>query len=175
MAVGFPPQVRLAIADRLVGLDVPKPPIPSENLHITLRFLGDLDRVAVDRLSGALDDADLPGAFGLRLGGLGAFPRARAASVLWIDVDDGAEELAELQACVDDGCEVAGLGREERPFVPHVTVLRARPAFDARSLVGSTPPLGIRSPVDEVVVLRSVLGGGPARYEPIERFPLSGA
>lgn len=172
VAAGVPPEVRMAIASHLGQRPLPGALVPSENLHFTLRFLGDLDPVSFDRLLAALDEVALPNPFPVVLGGLGAFPKPRQATVLWFGVSVGADALASLQLCVEDACEEAGLGREERPFRPHVTVSRMRPPEDVRSLISDTPPLDLRSPIDEIVVLRSHLGGAAPRYEPLERFSL---
>ncbi len=172
VAAGFPPEVRVAVAEHLARHPLPGAPVPAENLHFTLRFLGDIDPVSFDRLLGALDEVTLPAPFGVVLGGLGAFPKPRQATVMWLGVTAGGDALEDLQLSVEDACEDAGLGREERPFRPHVTVSRVRPPADVRSLIADTPPLDLRSRIHEVVVLRSRLGGGAPRYEPLERFPL---
>ena len=172
VAVGFPPEVRMAIVDHLAERPLPGNPVPAENLHFTLRFLGDVGSVELDRLLGALDEAPLPDPFPVVLGGLGAFPKAREATVLWLGVTSGGEALEHLHLTVEDACEEAGLGREERPFRPHVTVSRLRPPEDVRPLIADLPPLALRTPVAEIVVLRSHLHRGGPRYEPLERFPL---
>lgn len=168
VAVGFPAEVRVHLADRLAQLPIPI--VPAANLHLTLRFLGAIDSVGLDRLLAALDESRWPGTFPLRLGGLGAFPTPAKATVLWIDaVGDRLDALAET---VEDACEEAGLGREERPFRPHVTVARLRPPVDVRALIAGSAPFELSTPVDEVVVLRSHLDGSAPRYEPVERFAL---
>lgn len=172
VAAGFPPEVRLAIAEHLARRRLPGAAVPAENFHFTLRFIGEMDPVSFDRLLGALDEATLPDPFGVVIGGLGAFPKPRQATVLWLGVPVGGGALEDLQLTVEDACEEAGLGREERPFRPHLTVSRMRTPEDVRSLIADTPPLDLRSPVDEIVVLRSHLGGGAPRYEPLERFSL---
>lgn len=172
VAVGFPPEVRMAMAGGLNGVEIPGAVVPVENLHLTFRFVGDIDPVSFDRLLAALAESTLPAPFRIRLGGLGAFPKARKASVLWLDASDPAGGLDQAHSAVEESCETAGLGREERPFRPHVTLSRIRPPVDVRSLIDSTPALGLSSPVDELVVLRSHLGGAGTRYEPVERFPL---
>ncbi|MEX2422380.1 MAG: RNA 2',3'-cyclic phosphodiesterase [Acidimicrobiia bacterium] len=172
VAVGFPPEVRMAIVSQLDQLQLPGTPVPVENLHVTLRFLGEVDSVGFDRLLAALDGATLPGSFHVELGGLGTFPKPRQATVLWLAVTTGGDALVDLQLAVEDGCEEAGLGREERPFRPHVTVSWIRPPADVRPVVAALPSLGLRSAVDEIVVLRSHLGAGAPRYELLERFPL---
>lgn len=165
----------MAVAQRLESVAIPGVVVPVENLHLTFRFVGDVDPVSFDRLLAALAESTLPAPFRIRLGGLGAFPKARKASVLWLDVSDPADELSEIHSVVEEACETAGLGQEERPFRPHVTLSRIRPPADVRSLIDSTPRLDVSSTVDELVVLRSHLGGGVPRYEPLERFPLGQA
>lgn len=164
----------MAIADKTANLGMPGSVVPPENLHLTLRFLGDTDDVAFDRLLAALEDRVLPAPFLVRLGALGAFPNGRRASVLWLDVSDGADRLEGLHAAVEDACEVAGFDPEERPFRPHVTLSRVRPQVDVRPLLDKTPPLDLSSPVENIVVLRSHQGASPPRYELLERFPLRG-
>lgn len=163
----------MAIADRADALDLPGSVVPSENLHLTLRFLGEMDSVGLDRLLAALDEAEFPSLFVLRLGALGAFPNATRASVLWIGVDGASEQLEDLHAAVDESCQSAGFDPEERPFRPHVTVSRMRPPVDVRSIVAGAPRVDVSSLVDEVVVLRSHLSSGPPRYELLERFSLA--
>ena len=172
VAVGFPPEVRDHLGRWLEPLDLAGRIVPTEDLHLTLRFLGELDTVALDRLSGALDESDLSEPFSIRLEGLGAFPHARKASVLWIGVDDHSGRLGLVHTAVEDACEEAGLGRDERPFRPHVTVSRCRPPADVRATMSTAPPLGISTPVNDVVVLLSHLGARDGRYEVVERFDL---
>lgn len=163
----------MAIAGKAGTLLLPGSVVPADNLHLTLRFLGESDSVGLDRLLAALDAAAFPSPFVLRLGGFGAFPNADRASVLWIGVSGASEQLEYLHAAVEESCEAAGFDFEERPFRPHVTVSRMRPPVDVRSILSAAPPLGVSSPVDEIVVLRSHLSQGPPRYELLERFSLA--
>jgi RNA 2',3'-cyclic 3'-phosphodiesterase len=172
VAAGFAPEVRLAVSDWVAAVGPPGAVVPPENLHLTFRFLGDIDETAFDRLAGGLDQARFPGPFHIRLGGLGAFPNPKKATVLWVGFEEGVDELSAIHLQVAEVCEEAGVDADERPFRPHLTVSRIRPPADVRPLVDSTDPLGVRSTIDEIVVLRSHLGQGSPRYELIERFPL---
>ena len=141
--------------------------------HITLAFLGSTDPVAVagitERLAAA---AATHGPLVVDGGALGAFPRPGAARVLWYGI--GADpRLTALAA--DVGVEL-GVG-DARPLRPHLTLARARDrdGTDLRGwLDGRMAPHGAIA-VDELVLYRSHLGRGPARYEAVARVPLHAA
>jgi 2'-5' RNA ligase len=98
--------------------------IPSSNVHLTLRFLGEQTE---ERVSEAIKAASEPAveAFNLRLAGTGAFPDVRRPSVLWVGVDD-AERLAHLHAEISQSLQRWGFTLEKRAFRPHVTIGRVR-------------------------------------------------
>lgn len=151
---------------------VPGRAVPAANWHLTLRFLG---ATRVDQLATVrehLRRAALGPAFSVRFGGLGAFSRPRSARVMWIGITEGAERLRELAAIAEDAARAAGFAPEEKGFKPHLTISRIQPPRDVTRALQSAPPLDLAMPVGEIVVFRSHLGGGPARYEAVERFAL---
>jgi 2'-5' RNA ligase len=165
-------EARAALAACLSGVDVPGKPAPPQNWHITLRYIGAMDDVSLDRLLAGLDEADLGGSFTLRVAGLGAFPKPSHATVLWVGLEHGSDRLGSLSETVQEVVEGIGLGREDRPFVGHITLARIRPPVDVRRLISEVdvPPVVI--PVDEVTVFESVQVVGGSEYHPLERFPL---
>jgi 2'-5' RNA ligase len=95
--------------------------------------------------------------FTLELGGAGAFPSARRASVLWLGVRDGADGLATLAASITAATAPLGFGADERPYHPHVTLARSTRTRDLRPLVHELDAADA-SPawtVDEVVLFES--------------------
>lgn len=170
VALDLSDDARAALAAVLQNVEIPGRPSPPENWHVTLRYLGSVDEVSVDRLVGALDDADLVKPFVLRTVGLGAFPKAARATVLWVAAT--APPLNELAEAVDDVAERVGFGREDRPFVGHVTLARIRPPGNVLSLIESVEIPRIQIPVDRVTVFESEQGGGHPHYRPIERIEL---
>ena len=146
--------------------------VPSRNWHLTLRFLGSTPPALAARLVELLREADLGPPFPLELGGLGAFPRPKRASVLWIGVSLGGPELGLLARTVEAAAREAGFAPEQRPFAAHLTLSRLDPPRDVTDAVTGIPAFGGRMTVGEVVLFRSHLGDGPARYEAVERFPL---
>jgi 2'-5' RNA ligase len=174
VAIELTAAARAALASHLVPRSpFPGRPVPPDNWHLTLRFLGTTTTTQLDLVLGALDEGDLGPSFTMSLGALGAFPRGSRATVLWIGVDRGADRLTELAAVAESAAVRAGFAPEDRPFHPHVTLSRVRPHQDVRPLLDAVPPLAVLQRVDEVVVYRSDLGDGPARYEVIERVPVS--
>ncbi len=98
--------------------------VAPENLHVTLRFIGEVDEDVVDELSGALDDVRAE-PFTLTIQGLGTF--GRPPSSVWAGVEDTpAGALAHLQAKVESVLVRSGLPPEGRKYTPHVTLARLR-------------------------------------------------
>jgi 2'-5' RNA ligase len=174
VAVELPPDIKEAIAE----LTEPLRTLsgfrwtPVENLHLTLAFLGWVEREDVAEVTARLADAaaDLV-PFDGRLGGAGGFPERGKARVLWVGFADDGGELAALAARVR-----SSLGElfppDDRPFRPHVTVARARgrpQRVDATTLAAADPSA---FGVDAITLFRSRLGGEHARYEALERWPL---
>jgi 2'-5' RNA ligase len=153
---------------------VPGRAVPVASWHLTLRFLG---ATRADQLAAVvrhLQDAQLGGAFVVGFGGLGAFSRPRSARVLWMGLTEGVERMQGLARVAEDAARIAGFPAEAKGFKPHLTLSRIQPPRDVTAAIQRVPPLELRMPVREVVVFRSHLGGGPARYEAIERIALGG-
>jgi len=170
LAVPLTEQARQEIIARLPVL--PGRLVPPHNWHFTLRFLGDTDAATRDHLTGALRSAHLGSRFSISFGGLGAFPRANRARIIWLGVDDGVARLVSVAESVERAVRRAGLKAEERPFKPHLTLSRIEPTRSVADVVGSQPPIKVKMPVAAVALVRSQLGKGPAEYQAIERFDL---
>ena len=151
---------------------VPGRAVPPDSWHLTLRFLGETAPERAARVADALRAVDLGARFEIEFAGLGAFPRASRAAVLWVGIGAGAAELGALAAKVEEAARRAGFPAEQRPFSAHLTISRIRPPENVTPVLDrwTAPPIAM--PVDEVVLYRSHLGGGPARYEAVDRFPL---
>jgi 2'-5' RNA ligase len=123
VAVDLPDEV-LGQLDRL-GTGLPATRwLGAEQLHLTLRFIGEVEPPLFYEVGEALASVSLR-PFGLRLAGLGIFPHRGPPHTLWVGVEDSAE-LAQLKRRVDRALEAAGLEPERRKFAPHVTIGRFR-------------------------------------------------
>lgn len=175
VAVPLTDTARLRIAHALgagAPRGLPGRVVRPENWHVTVRFLGEVGETEGDLVVDALDRADLGPGFRVRWAGLGAFPRPSRATVLWLGTDRGETELAGLACRIESALEGAGFAPEDRPFRGHLTLSRIRPHQDVTPLVGSVEHLDVEMPVERVVLYRSHLGPGGARYEEVEEFSL---
>lgn len=169
--VPLPTDARMGLAERIEDLDIPGKVAPVENWHLTLRFLGNVDQVTYERFLSGVQQTESEPAFSISVNRFGAFPRAKRATVVWVGIDRGERELSILNEIAEDAAVAAGLEPEDRPFHPHITLSRVRPPADVRWL--EHEPVDLRWKCDRVVVFQSHLGGGPARYEPLETFSLT--
>ena len=112
-------QQRLSgLANGLPGARWVKP----ENLHLTLRFLGEVDNLAAADVDDALAKIRSPG-FDLSLNGIGHFGEGRKLRALWVGVD-ASDQLMRLQEKIEQALIRAGLPPEPRKFKPHITLAR---------------------------------------------------
>lgn len=151
-----------------------------DGLHLTLRFLGQtpLERLpALEAIADGIAARTAP--FAITVSGAGAFPEPRRPRILWLGIPDGADRLASLAEDLGRRIEAAGSPIESRPFAPHLTIartdgLRAGPEA-AGILQEAAARLDASFSVDRLVLYRSVLGNGPASYEPLHESVLAGA
>jgi 2'-5' RNA ligase len=162
---------RAAIA-RTLPQNLPGKQVAPDKWHFTLRFLGPTTREARDAIVARLSNAKLGSGFDVRFGELGAFPNARRARILWLGVTRGAERLSELAAVAEDAARSAGFAPEGRGFKPHLTLARIDPPQAISALLAQKHRYDIEMAVTALILYRSKLGGGPARYEELVRFDL---
>lgn len=146
--------------------------VPAANLHLTVRFIGTVERAAVEGIADRLA-ARPPAGFQLALGGLGAFKRGRLVRVVWLQVATGLEAAQTLAEQVEVECVAAGLTPETRPFQPHLTLARARARDGAPLPVLPDPPALKPWRAAELVLYRSHLGRAGSVYEPLRTIRLS--
>jgi 2'-5' RNA ligase len=129
IAVKIPQEIQGAIARSIAPLQksLPKPLVrwvAPENVHLTLKFLGDVSSANLERLAEALKvEARNHEQFAIPVGGLGAFPTARRARVLWIGLE-APSGLQALMRGVETVAASLGYAAEDRPFSPHLTIGR---------------------------------------------------
>lgn len=184
IAVEIAPTVRSAavrLIERLRASQAKVKWIEAENLHFTLKFLGDVPAEEINNVCRAVDEAASPFTpFELVAKGCGAFPSPARPRTVWLGTEEGSEPMELLVQAIERLLEPLGFAREHRRFTPHLTLGRVRegPAaalrqlaeliekhadFDAGSMI-----------VDEVTVFSSTLGRGGSKYEALSRIDLRG-
>ncbi len=96
-----------------------------EQLHLTLRFLGDVEAALIQPIESALAHVRVE-SFVLALAGVGAFPPRGAARVIWVGIGGSHPRLSQLRQRIDDALLTTGLPLDVRIFHPHVTLGRVR-------------------------------------------------
>jgi RNA 2',3'-cyclic 3'-phosphodiesterase len=142
-----------------------------ESLHLTLKFLGEVEAVRLDALHYAASAAAAWLApFELTVEGAGTFPPRGAARVLWLGVRDDSAQLSRLQYRLEKECAQMGFPRESKPFRPHLTLARPRVPRHAEAVAALSEehrrtPFGPHTfQVTGFVLMRSELGPGGSRY-----------
>ncbi|MEP7135109.1 MAG: RNA 2',3'-cyclic phosphodiesterase [Chloroflexota bacterium] len=100
--------------------------VPMHNMHLTLKFLGDVSPASVDQLTEIIrTEADTCPAFDLQINGLGSFPSLKRPRVLWVGIQAPAE-LEALYRGIESACARLGYESEGRDFSPHLTLGRVK-------------------------------------------------
>ncbi|RAU23779.1 RNA 2',3'-cyclic phosphodiesterase [Paramagnetospirillum kuznetsovii] len=164
-----------ALDERIAALGVGLPGarwVPARNLHLTLRFIGEVDEDTAEEIHYGLARLDVPG-FDLTLTGLGLFGDSRRAHTLWLGVETS-EPLGLLARLVDGAVVRAGCKPEPRRFSPHVSLARLKEADPARlqSFISEAPVFRARTPISDFALFRSVLHRDGPEYDVLERYPL---
>ncbi len=149
-----------------------------ENLHITLKFLGEqADDQLVVICRAAVEAAKEVPPFEFCCHGAGAFPNCDRPRTLWIGVREGTDSLTRLHQCLEEKLADYGYPRENRAFHPHLTLGRVRSGGPAVQILGQL----VRKAEDyqvgtvrteELVVFGSLLQRGGPRYAVLARAPL---
>jgi len=149
---------------------------PPPNLHITLRFLGDVDAGLVGPLGDVLTTvAARMEPVTLTLGTLEAFPSRNDPRVLWINIGRGAELLHRARTQLDEALAGLGIAGDSRPFVPHLTLGRVQQMGAAGPLPPS-PVDGLPGHLHDITLWRSDLTRPGAEHHVLRRVALgSGA
>ena len=179
IAIELPASARQRLKDHIDRLRVALPDARAswsreENLHLTLKFLGDTPVSQIESLSQAAKRAAskaIP--FELIVKGCGAFPPRGQPRVLWIGIEDVSGQLGKLQQALEDECDKEGFARETRPFHPHLTIARLRRPQGARQLAALHEGMGFEAETvraSALAVVRSELRSEGSRQTVISHY-----
>jgi 2'-5' RNA ligase len=170
LAIPLPARLTEALAEvgrGVPGLRAQKP----ETLHLTIRFLGDIEDpepVAAAAAEAALDHDP----FELEIQGTGVFPHAGRARVFWVGLGAGEREAGNLAGDLERLLRAAGLPAERRPWRGHITLGRfKRPQRVDPALLDPSRPFG-RARAEALVLYQSTLTPQGALHEPVRELSL---
>ncbi len=174
VAVDVPDAVGSQLAGAIAPIRerVPGKWVPQENWHVTMKFLGstwprllEWVRETCAQVAGEHEPIETS------LTGLGAFPTAKRARVLWAGLDDPGGHLARIAASLDESL-AAEFKLETRAFTAHLTVARFDPRVALDDELGATQVSSEPFPIDRLVLYRSHLRRPAPVYEPVGEFSL---
>ena len=150
--------------------------VAEENIHLTLKFLGELSEEKAGELASALEPLRAGKSFHVCVHGLDAFPKTAFPRVVWAGVSEGSEVLTSLHKKVDGLLKPLGFKEDDR-FHHHFTVARVRRVDEQKGLQGfiedySSEEFGSYK-VSEIALMESRLGSNGPSYSVIEKFSLS--
>ncbi len=168
----LPDDIRASLAGVCAGLDGARWVKP-ENLHMTLRFIGEVGGAEAGDIDAALGTINAP-AFQLQCQGLGHFGKAAKVRALWAGLTPS-DALSHLQEKIESAVARAGYGAEGRKFKPHITLvrIRGRPPKNLGDYMAAhgaftTAPFSINA----FTLFESHMGHGGSHYVPISEYPL---
>ena len=175
VAVFPPPEIRNALVSAARRLPVTGEVrwVRPENVHLTLRFLGEVPEEDLGRVAEALEPVrGRHEPFGVEPSGFGAFPSTRRGRILWAGIGEGSDRLRALAGDVEASLEPLGFGREARAYFPHLTLGRARGRPVALTAT-ETPPTVPGFTVPHIELVRSVPGESGTTYSTLATYLLS--
>ncbi len=149
--------------------------VQPDQLHITLKFLGELDNLLLPQVCDILQVACAKvEPFSISLAGVGAFPVGKPPRVVWAKVSDGSEPLQVLFASLDEALVDIGISREGRAFTPHLTLGRVGRGADTGGLLEVLESQEFQSqfPADAVHLYSSTRERKGFTYDPIHTVEL---
>jgi len=147
------------------------------NIHITMKFLGEIDEVQFERISLIMDQvSENIKYFIARLGTLGAFPNISSPRVIWMGLDKGHTELKTLAKELEEKIKKLGIPKEDRVFSSHITLGRTRSGLNMGKLITAlqitskpeTQTQTLEFPVTSITLFKSTLSSKGPTYEAIK-------
>jgi 2'-5' RNA ligase len=144
----------------------------SENLHFTLKFLGEVSREKLPALQDSLKSATHQASFSVRLGPVGYFPSANRPRIIWLGLKTGQTQLVTLASSVETFCFKTGFAKSDKPFQPHLTIARAKDDILPPKLTDETPIFETETLVSGFSLIESQLFPTGSVYKVVKDFTL---
>ena len=139
IAIELPPEIKNSLADlqnQLKAQQADVKWVEPCNIHLTLKFLGEIDDKKIKEVTQILEDTTKDkNTFYIRISSMGAFPKINFPRVIWVGIDKGEEEVKQIAKSLEQNLAKIGLPLEDRPFSSHITIGRIRSGLNRERLV----------------------------------------
>jgi 2'-5' RNA ligase len=163
-----------SIMSSLLSLGGDLKPVERENIHLTLKFLGNVSSSKLEEVKSALSQMTFP-SFSLDIKGAGAFPNLKRMNVIWVGVGEGWSQVELIYEQTEKILHQLGFSRETRPFSPHITVARVKSSRRRDEIAEFLGHLTDESfgtfQVESVRLKQSVLSSSGPKYSTLFEVP----
>jgi 2'-5' RNA ligase len=163
-----------SIMSSLLSLGGDLKPVERENIHLTLKFLGNVSAPRLDEVKSALSQVTFP-PFSLEIKGAGAFPNLKRMNVIWVGIGEGWSQVELVFEQTEKLLHQLGFSRETRPFSPHITVARVKSGRKRDEIAAFLGHLSDESfgsfNVENVKLKESVLSPSGPKYSTLFEAP----
>lgn len=155
--------------------------VEPKNIHLTLKFLGEIKEEKVDKVKLALEESLKDrSCFYMQLGPLGCFPNTKFPRVIWIGIKEGDIETRQITEYLEEKMAKIGIPKENRPFSSHITIGRVRSGLNIKNLIASLDTLTANlsaqvlpgQTVNKIILFKSTLTPKGPIYEPVKEASL---
>jgi 2'-5' RNA ligase len=149
-------------------------PVERENIHLTLKFLGNVSSSRLSEVKTSLHQLAFP-AFTTEIKGAGAFPNLNHMTVIWVGVNEGWSQVEQIYEQVERLLSPLGFRKENRPFSPHITIARVRSGRKRDETASFLQHLNDESfgsfTVNKVRLKQSILSSSGPKYSTLLEIP----
>src|SRR5712692_5342197 len=149
-------------------------PVERENIHLTLKFLGNVSTHRLAEVKSSLKQLTFP-AFTAEIKGAGAFPNLNHMNVIWVGVNEGWSQVEQIYEQVEKLLSSLGFRRENRPFSPHITIARIRSGRNREEIANFLRRLSEESfgtiTLDRVRLKQRILSRSGPKYSTLLEVP----
>jgi RNA 2',3'-cyclic 3'-phosphodiesterase len=171
LAINLPQELKSEVGQLIKELNDPGlKKVSPENLHITMKFLGEVDEKQADKIKQNLGEIKTQ-PFKISLAGIGFFPGENYPKVVWIGLDEGRQELISLQREIDSRMSDLGF-KKEKIYEPHLTIARVKFLKDKKKLIEETGRIEIKQTFEarSLDLMESFLSQKGPEYKIVQEF-----
>lgn len=183
IAIELPKEIKGRLAELQEGLEASGADVKwvkTENIHLTLKFLGEIDNKRLDKITAIIDSvAKDKKSYLVRIGSVGAFPKINSPRVIWVGLQEGDAETKAITEELEEKISKTGIPKEKREFSSHITIGRTRSGLNIEKLVQGLEILAadfggetLEFPVKKITLYKSTLTSSGPIYEILKEASL---